>query len=89
MNPRGLSLQDSAKLPSHRALIDLVVPQAGQGMPVNNRIGHTTGPELKPSKIFEAADIAVTAKNSSISLAGRLITGITICTISGMIKNQF
>ena len=88
MIPKGLRLQDSANFPSQRAPIDLVVPHAGQGMPVNNLIGQTMGPDLKPSNILDANDIDITEKNSSRNLVERLIIGIIICPTSENIKTK-
>lgn len=87
--PRGLSLQDSVNLPSHRAPIDLVVPHAGQGMPVSNLIGQSIGPELNPSNNLAATDIDITEKHSNNNLVKRLNVGKTICAIFKSVENQF
>lgn len=87
--PRGLSLQDSVNLPSHRAPIDRVVPHAGQGMPVSNLIGQSIGPELNPSNNFAATDIDRNVRLSKTNLVKRLNDGIIICAIFETVENQF
>lgn len=55
--PNGLKRNASSKLPSVIAAMDLVVPQAGQGMPVVSLIGQTMGPSVIPFVLIEISRI--------------------------------